>query len=296
MHLDQIARVRRFNRLVTQRVGALSDHFLGRKRSLGASRLLYEIGPSGADLRELRNRLGLDSGYLSRLLQSLTRQQLIRVRPSKDDRRVRRAELTARGLSEYRELDRRSDELVVDLFATLAESQRARLLTAMTEVERLLWLAGVHFERVHPADEAARWCLKQYFSELNRRFEHGFDLSRSLHIDDEDFVPPKGAFVVGTVNGEAIACGGVKPIAPNTGYLKRMWVAESARGLGLGRRVLSELETAALSLGYTKLVLETNRALTEAIALYKSAGYRPIEPFNHDEGYADFWFEKQIGN
>ena len=73
MEADQIAEVRRFQRLVTKRAGALEDHFLGRDRPLGESRVLYEIGTRGADLRELRERLELDSGYLSRLVQSLAR-------------------------------------------------------------------------------------------------------------------------------------------------------------------------------------------------------------------------------
>src|SRR6266550_8795301 len=100
MEVDQIAGVRRFNRLVTQRVGALDDHFLGRDRPLGASRVLYEIGIKGADLRELRERLGLDSGYLSRVIQSLESEQLVKLRSHPDDKRVQRAELTRAGAVE----------------------------------------------------------------------------------------------------------------------------------------------------------------------------------------------------
>jgi len=91
---DDIAQVRQFNRLVTQRVGALDDHFLGRGRPLGASRLLYEIGERGADLRALRRRLGLDAGYVSRLIKSLTKEGLIRLAPGPGDQRVRTARLT----------------------------------------------------------------------------------------------------------------------------------------------------------------------------------------------------------
>ena len=88
MHADQIDHVRRFNRLVTQRVGALDDHFLGRDRPLGESRVLFEIGPDGADLRDLRARLGLDSGYLSRLVQSLVSKRLVTLRPGSDERGI----------------------------------------------------------------------------------------------------------------------------------------------------------------------------------------------------------------
>src|ERR687883_2101484 len=111
MDHSHIQLVRSFNRAVAEGIGAISDHFLGRARPMGESRLLWEIGPDGADVRELRARLGLDSGYVSRVLRSLERQGLIKVRASADDARVRRAVLTRKGRSERAELDRRSDAL-----------------------------------------------------------------------------------------------------------------------------------------------------------------------------------------
>src|SRR6476660_8324110 len=106
MQPDHVAQVRRFSRLVTQRVGALDDHFLGRDRPLGESRVLHEIGPEGSDLRDVRSRLGLDSGYLSRLVQSLASTGLITLRAGPDDERVRRAYLTPAGLAEIEEMNR----------------------------------------------------------------------------------------------------------------------------------------------------------------------------------------------
>src|SRR5919205_3382703 len=139
---EHIVQVRRFNRLVTQRAGALDDHFLGRDRPLGASRVLYEIGAGGADLRDLRSRLGLDSGYLSRLVQSLAAAGLVTLRAGPDDERVRRAELTPAGLAEVEEMNRRSDEAAEAILAPLTGSQRERLVAAMAEVQRLLQAAG----------------------------------------------------------------------------------------------------------------------------------------------------------
>src|ERR671939_766870 len=95
-----VAQIRRFNRVVTERVGALNDHFLGRERPLGEARLLWEIGLEGCEVRLLRARLGLDSGYLSRLLRSLEATELIEVSPSPGDRRTRVARLTAAGRRE----------------------------------------------------------------------------------------------------------------------------------------------------------------------------------------------------
>src|SRR5919107_3464034 len=124
MEPDQVAHVRRFNRLVTQRAGALDDHFLGRDRPLGESRVLFEIGPRGADLRDLRARLGLDSGYLSRLVQSLASAGLVTLRSGSEDERVRRAHLTPAGRAEIEEMNRRSDRAAEAILTPLTEPQR----------------------------------------------------------------------------------------------------------------------------------------------------------------------------
>jgi DNA-binding MarR family transcriptional regulator len=294
MQPEHIVQVRRFHRLVTQRAGALDDHFLGRDRPLGESRVLYEIGPRGADLRDLRARLGLDSGYLSRIVQKLTAAGLIEVRTGPRDERVRTAYLTRAGLAEVEEMNRRSDDVAESILTPLGEAQRQRLVDAMAEVHRLLQAAGVRIERVDPAIESARWCVQQYFSELASRFEAGFDPAQSIPTTDAELRSPLGAFLVASVDGEPVACGGVKLTAPGVGSLKRMWVAGSARGTGLGRRMLLALEAEARELGVTTLRLETNRALAEAISLYRRSGYAQVAPFNADP-YADFWFEKRLG-
>jgi len=293
MVTEHIAHVRRFNRLITQRVGALDDHFLGRDRPLGESRVLFEIGPRGADLRDLRSRLGLDSGYLSRLVQSLASKGLVTLRSGPDDERVRRAQLTRAGLAELDEMNRRSDQAAAAILAPLTEPQRERLVAAMAEVGRLLQVSGARVERVDPASQAARWCVSQYFAELANRFEGGFDPAKSIPADDAELIPPRGAFFVVTIDGEPVACGAVKSVSPGVGSIKRMWVAGSVRGLGLGRRILVALESRARDLGLTTLRLETNRALVEAIRLYLSSGYAEVAPFNTDP-YADHWFEKHL--
>ncbi len=290
---EHIAQVRRFNRLVTQRAGALDDHFLGRDRPLGESRVLYEIGSRGADLRELRARLGLDSGYLSRLVQSLAAAGLVKVSAGPEDERVRRARLTAAGLAEVEEMNRRSDQAAEAILTPLTQSQRERLVAAMTEVHRLLQAAGARIERVDPASPAARWCVSQYFAELASRFEEGFDPGQSIPADDDELRPPRGAFLLASVDGEPVACGALTEISPGVGSLKRMWVAGSMRGLGFGRRMLGALEDQARELGFTTLRLETNRALTEAISLYRNSGYMEVAAFNTDP-YANHWFEKHI--
>jgi ribosomal protein S18 acetylase RimI-like enzyme len=135
--------------------------------------------------------------------------------------------------------------------------------------------------------------VAQYFAELDRRFPGGFDPAASLPADDRDLVPPRGAFLIASVDGETLAGGCVKTTAPRVGSLKRMWVADAARGLGIGRRMLQALEDQARALGITTLRLETNNTLQEAIALYRSAGYRQVPAFNNDP-YATHWFEKRL--
>lgn len=294
MNEDQIAQVRRFNRLVTQRAGALDDHFLGRDRPLGASRVLYEIGAHGADLRDLRVRLGLDSGYLTRLVQSLEKEGLVRVRAGPGDERVRSAVLTRAGKAEVEEMNRRSDAAAATILEPLTEAQRERLVAAMGEVHALLKAAGARIARVDPASRAARWCVEQYFAELARRFEEGFDPGKSTPADDAELRPPQGAFLLASVDGEPVACGAVKTIEPGIGSIKRMWVSGSLRGLGFGRRMLAALEDQARELGFTTVRLETNSSLTEAIQLYRSAGYLEVAPFN-DDPYAGHWFERRLG-
>jgi DNA-binding MarR family transcriptional regulator/GNAT superfamily N-acetyltransferase len=288
-----IPSVRRFNRTVTQRVGALTDQFLARDRPLGQARLLWEIGPEGRDVRELRTALDLDSGYVSRLLRSLEEAGLVQVDAKDSDRRVRVARLTRAGKAERRLLDRRSDQFAASLLEPLNASQRTRLVQAMDEVERLLTAGMVTVEAVDPTHPHARYCLRQYFLELDRRFDVGFDPAQSIPADADQLRPPDGLMLVATLRSDPIGCGALKLHAHEPAELKRMWVAESARGLGLGRRLLSELEARAADHGARRIRLETNRALDEAIALYRSAGFREVDPFN-DEPYAHHWFEKDL--
>jgi DNA-binding MarR family transcriptional regulator/GNAT superfamily N-acetyltransferase len=290
--MDRIARVRRFNRAVTQHVGALEQSFLGRGRSLGACRLLFEIGRSGDEVRRLRARVDLDSGYLSRLLRDLEHEGLVRTGPSADDARVRVATLTAAGRRELARLDRLSDQSADALLNALSDKQRETLTSSMETVERLLQAAAVRIEPADPRSPPARYCLSRYFDELAQRFDAGFDPGRSISAEADELTPPRGYFLLATLHGEPVGCGALKCLARH-GEIKRMWVASSGRGLGIGRRILERLEGLARRRRLPLLRLETNRSLSEAQALYRSSGYREVERFN-DEPYAHHWFEKAL--
>src|SRR5690606_13516203 len=150
MDRTQIDKVRRFNRAVTRRIGVLTDDYLGRGRPWGESRVMVEIGREGASVRDLREQLALDSGYLSRLLRSLERQGLVVSQPSSDDARVRHVSLTREGLREWKTLESRSDDVASALLEPLSATQRAGLVAAMAEVERLLRVGAVAITPVDP--------------------------------------------------------------------------------------------------------------------------------------------------
>jgi DNA-binding MarR family transcriptional regulator/GNAT superfamily N-acetyltransferase len=290
---ELVAGLRSFNRTVTERVGALEPEFLGRGRPLAESRLLWEIGAEGADVRELRVRLGLDSGYVSRLLRSLEAGGLVRVDASELDGRVRTARLTARGRRERAELDRLSDELAWSILEPLDDAQRAKLVEAAATVERLLCASLVAIAVEDPASADARWCVEQYFAELAVRFDAGYDPELSVPFELEELKPPRGLLLLARLRDRPVACGALQELDRPHVHLRRMWVDRGVRGLGLGRRLLRELERQAAGAGARTVRLETNKALVEAIALYRSTGYDEVAPFN-DEPYGDHWFEKRV--
>jgi DNA-binding MarR family transcriptional regulator/GNAT superfamily N-acetyltransferase len=288
-----VTQVRRFNRVVTERVGALNERFLGRDRPLGEARLLWEIGPDGCEVQLLRARLGLDSGYASRLLRSLESAGLVTVSTAEDDRRRRVARLTAAGRRERAALDRGSDRLAESLLEPLSARQRGQLTAAMGEVERLLVAASVVIVPIDPVHADARYCLAEYVAELNRRSDRGFDPSVGATALPHEVRPPAGAFFVAYLYGEPIGCGAVKHHPGAPAEIKRMWIAPTARGLGLGRRLLDTLEACALEGGARVAHIETSAVLSEALSLYRSTGWAEVPPFN-DEPFADHWFEKRL--
>jgi GNAT superfamily N-acetyltransferase len=290
---DGVALIRRFNRTVTERVGALEESFLGRDRPLGASRLLWEIGDDGVDLHELRNRLGLDSGYASRLVRRLEEESLIIIEAYPTDRRRRRLRLTAAGTAELQELDRLSDLATIALLDKVPPSNRERLLAAIAEVERSLRATLVDIAVEDPRHPDVVHCFTRYAKELDARFAGGFDAGISISANPEELTPPAGYCVVARLRGLPIGCGALKLHGAAPAELKRMWVDPTSRGLGVGRRLLESLEALARENGVRVLHLETNRALREALEWYRKAGFVEVAPFN-DEPFAHHWFEKTL--
>ena len=294
MTKEQVEQVRRFNRTVAERVGVLHEHYLGGARPYGQARLLWQIGDGGThDVRGVRERLGLDSGYMSRLLRALERDGLVTVAPHPDDRRVRTVRLTEAGRQERALLDDRSDALAASLLDPLDARQRERLTSAMAEVERLLTASTVQLEELDPDHPDAAHCLRSYAAELRELLDGGFDPANSLLPDPGELRAPRGLFLVARLHGEPVGCAGLKLPPGSPAEIKRLWVSPRSRGLGLARRLLSELETRAARHGSDRVRLDTNRALTAATRLYRDSGYTEVPAFN-DEPYAHHWFEKLL--
>jgi DNA-binding MarR family transcriptional regulator/GNAT superfamily N-acetyltransferase len=292
--MDQLAAIRRFNRIYTPKIGALGDSFLGSGLPLPAARVLFEVGPDGVTVRDLRRRLGLDSGYLSRILRSLEANRLITLADDPADRRRRICRLTAAGERRWTRLDARSDEIVADLLDPLTTGQQERLADALATAALLIAASTVAFHEVDPTSATATAALMSYFDELDARFPGGFDGSDAVREGVSTMTPPRGAFLVALADdGTVVGCGGIQALDDTSAEVKRMWIHAEWRGAGLGRRLLAALEQRCAELGYTRVVLDTNATLTEAIAMYETAGYSPTKQYN-DNPYAQRWFAKPL--
>lgn len=289
--LDPVSRVRRFNRAVTSAVGALDTSFLGRGRPLGAARVLNAIGQGRCDVGEIRDYLGLDSGLMSRLLRSLEDEDLIETQTHEDDARRRVASLTRAGKREFAAYEALSNTQAESFLARNAQAEA--LLAAMDLIASALTRDRIALAEMDPRSDEARYCLKEYYVELGRRFKQGFDVSLSRDPDAKDMRRPRGAFIVAMSDTLPIGCVGLKGTDHFYAEIKRLWVAPSARGLGLGKRLMEAAEDAARTLGIALLRLDTNSALPEAGQLYRTTGWREIPRFN-DDPYPDLFFEKRL--
>jgi DNA-binding MarR family transcriptional regulator/GNAT superfamily N-acetyltransferase len=291
MEPDPKYRLRRLNRIVTSEVGALDTSFLGRGRSLGAARVLSAIGRGCSDVAELRKNLGLDSGLMSRLLRGLENEGLVETAPQPDDARRRICSLTELGKREFAAYEGLSNAQAEKILKR--HSQPQKLLAAIDMIACTFGAEQVEIAECDPRCDEARYCLSQYYEELNRRFEMGFDVSLSRDPDARDMVRPRGAFIIARLDGVAIGAVGLKGSSERTAEIKRLWLAPSARGLGLGRRLMAAAEDTARQLSIECLRLDTNSVLQEAVNLYRTNGWEEIERFN-DDPYPDIFFEKRL--
>jgi DNA-binding MarR family transcriptional regulator len=282
--------VRRFNRYYTERIGILSDRYLDQSRPLAEARLLFEIGSQARPVRELRLGLDLDSGYLARLLRSLEHQGLATLVADPDDRRVRIAMLTAAGTNELQELNARADAAVDELLAHLSDPDRVRILDAMADILRLLRRSEITIQEADPGSSEAQRCLLAYAGELDHRFPEGFPPSDLVSAEE---IRAGGACLIARDRRRAVGCGILRHVAGGAFEIRHLWVSPDARGLGVARLLLAQLERVAAERGSPTIQLDTHRILTEAIALYQTSGYQEISPYDANP-HAHLWFEKQL--
>jgi len=290
--LSDITRLRRFNRAVTREVGALDHSYLGRGRPLGAARVLQLVTEAGTDVALIRDRLALDSGLMSRLLRGLEEEGLVITATDPVDRRRRVARLTPAGVAEnaaYRDIGHAAAE------ATLARAggQTAALLQAMDLIATQLLHDVTEIVEADPDAPEALTCLAAYYQLLVAAIP-GLPADKlPLPLPDAAaYCPPQGVFLLALSDGMPVGCVSLRPLEGREAEVKRLWVHPDARGQGLARRLMAALETRARALGYQRLKLDSNSALTDAITLYRRMGWADCDAYTSFP--ADVWMTKPL--
>jgi DNA-binding MarR family transcriptional regulator/GNAT superfamily N-acetyltransferase len=293
---EQAEAVRSFNRFYTRQIGVLDEGLLASSYTLTQARVLFELGTrKTATAGEIGEVLGLDAGYLSRLLQNFIAQDLVSREPSAHDGRQWLLALTREGRKAFRGLDQASHKLTASTLSRLSSSRRDRLLASMKDVQRLLSSDHDHSEviiRTHRIGDIG-WAIERhgqlYADEfgLNEAFEALVATLFAQFATRHD--PAKERCWIAEVDGERVGCVFVVRNAddPTVAQLRCLLVDPKGRGLGVGRRLVDECTAFAKSAGYTKMMLWTNDVLVSARRIYQAAGFalvseKPHRSFGHD--------------
>jgi DNA-binding MarR family transcriptional regulator/GNAT superfamily N-acetyltransferase len=290
--LDAVARLRRFNRAVTREAGALDTSFLGRGRPLGMARALQLVRPEGTDVALIRDRLGLDSGLMSRFLRGLEREGLILTDTDPADRRRRIARLTDAGRVELAAYDAIGHARAARLIDR-AGPRAAELVAAMDLIATLLNRDQLEILPADPDSPEVTFCWQSYFAELVAAVPAARpDMFALPDPGADSYRPPRGRCLVAWSDDLPVGCVALRPLDGDTAEVKRLWVHASARGQGLARRLMTAIEDEARAMGSTMLKLDTNSALAEAITLYRRTGWADIPPYTGAP--ADTWMGKRL--
>lgn len=290
--LDAIARLRRFNRVVTREIGALDSSYLGRGRPLGAARVLQLVKPTGTDVADLRQQLGLDTGLLSRLLRGLEDEGLLHLVTDPSDRRRRIAMLTEAGQAEWQVYEQLGYAKAQQVFDRAGSRQQA-VIAAMDLIATVMLQDQVELRDADPDSPAALACLAAYYQQLTNQVPGASPEMLTLPLADAaKYRAPQGAFLIAWSDDLPVACASFRPHEPGTAEIKRLWVDPVARGQGLGRRMMRAIESRARDMGFTRAILDSNTALTEAVALYRSDGWTEIAPYTSFP--ANIWMTKRL--
>ena len=295
MHIDA---VRRFNRFYTRRIGVLRAGLLGSPYRLTEARLLYELAQGGqATASALGRDLGLDLGYLSRLLQGLKRRGLVRARRAAHDGRQSLLALTAKGRQAFAVLDSRSRDATGAMLSPLPEHDRERLVGAMRTVEGLLnnKRGEIALREHRPGDLG--WVVERHGALYAE--EYGWDERFEALVAGivarfvKHFDAARERCWIAEIDGERVGAVLVVKQSRSAAQLRLLIVEPAARGRGLGRRLVEECIAFARAKGYRRLVLWTQSNLAAARALYRRCGFRRVRKQRHSSfGYdlvGEFW-------
>jgi DNA-binding MarR family transcriptional regulator/GNAT superfamily N-acetyltransferase len=287
---DPVQTIRRFNRFYTRQIGVLQEHLLQSEFSLTELRILYELAHrERVTAGELCHDLGLDRGYLSRMLQSFEKQELIKTSQSTKDRRRVFLSLTAKGRRVLAPLERRSSDEVAAMLARLAPAQQEKLLLAMSTIERLLIeekaQPGVPAQKTGPAyilrphrPGDMGWIVWRHGVLYSQ--EYGYDERFEALVAEivaefiTKFDPKRERCWIAERDGVNVGSVVLVKKSATIAKLRLLLVESSARGLGIGRRLVEECAHFAREAGYKKIVLWTQSELTAARRIYQSTGFQ----------------------
>jgi DNA-binding MarR family transcriptional regulator/N-acetylglutamate synthase-like GNAT family acetyltransferase len=295
--VDNVARVRRFNRFYTRRIGVVTEHMHGSPYSLTEARVLYELANRDRPTAgEIGAALDLDAGYLSRILKDFARRGLVTRTRSTRDGRARHIALTAAGRRAYAPLDRGSQRLVADLLRPLPESAQRDLLAAMTTVGRLLGdeaePASITVRRHRPGDIG--WIIGTHARVYAE--EYGWDGTFEATMAEimtpflRDHDPTREACWIAELGGEPVGCIALVRQSVRVAKLRVFLVTRAARGQGVGKRLVDECLRFARAAGYREVALWTHKGLDAARHLYEAAGFKLVREEPHHS-----WGKDHVG-
>jgi DNA-binding MarR family transcriptional regulator/N-acetylglutamate synthase-like GNAT family acetyltransferase len=286
---QRIQAVRRFNRFYTRQIGALQEHLLKSPFSLTEARVLYELAHQDETTATvLGEELGLDAGYLSRLLRGLQKRGLIEKRPSKTDGRQSLLRLTERGQKAFARINTDSSDEVGAMLNELPDDVQSRLVEAMQTIEGLLGAQPLHqvpyiLRPPRPGDMG--WVVQRH-GELYAQ-EYGWDEAFEALVAGivakfvQQFDAKRERCWIAEKDGDNVGCVFLVKKSSSVAQLRLLLVEPRARGLGIGKRLVDECSRFARQVGYKKIVLWTNSVLGAARQIYEKTGYRLVEEEPH---------------
>ena len=283
----QVLAMRRFNRFYTQKIGILDDSRTYAPFSLAETRVLYELAHRDrVTASDLVRDLGLDAGYLSRILRSFARQGLIAKAPAPEDARQSLLTLTAAGRKTFAPLETASQRVLAPLLQRLKPDERAQLAGAMATIERLLGGGGKPAVKLRPHRPGDVGWMVEAHGRLYAQ-EYGFDPSFEALAAEvgaqflRDFNPECERAWIAEVDGERMGCVFLIRKSAKVAKLRVLLVDPRARGLGIGKALVGECIRFARQKGYRKITLWTNSVLTAARAIYEKAGFKLVASEKH---------------